>query len=306
MAFLSRRLTALLTSLWIGLTPALALAQAPKEKSLLWEISGNGLGRPSYLFGTIHSGCVSQLVLSAQHQRAIAQVDQLYLEVDMDEFTTYIGAVALMLMPGNQGLRDVLTPTQYRKVQKFFEGKRGIPLWTLAKIRPFYLAGMIDTRKQTCTNTSRESILMQAAKKRNLEIYGLETPEDLIDVQNSIPMSDEIAILMEAIEATPGQLNEVEMRLRRLYNDQDVDGMYQMIAGDPTKTTSERKLWEALLDRRNRQWLPNIQQAMAAKPTFFGVGAGHLGGDQGVISLLRQAGYTVRPIMEAKPNTKVR
>jgi uncharacterized protein len=295
-------LTAFLASLLVGLTPNFAAAKAPTEKTLLWEISGNGLAQPSYLFGTIHSGCAKNLVLSRQQQQAIAKSQQLYLEIDLNNTSTYISAGALMLMPGGQSLRDVLTGAEYHKVKNFFEGKRGIPMWTLANIRPFYLSAMVGTSKPSknrCTTDSRENFLMRAAKKHKLEVHGLETPEEVNDVQNSVPMRDEVALLLQAIDNYQVPSKEAE-RLNQLYAQQDIAALHRLIAEDPTSTPSDRVMWQALLDRRNRQWIPNMRQAMAAKPTFFGVGAGHLGGEVGLISLLQAEGYTVRPMFDKR------
>jgi uncharacterized protein len=295
-------LTAFLASLLVGLTPNFAAAKAPIEKTLLWEISGNGLAQPSYLFGTIHSGCAKNLVLSRQQQQAIAKSQQLYLEIDLNNTSTFLGAGALMLMPGGQSLRDVLTGAEYHKVKKFFEGTRGIPMWTLANIRPFYLSTMVGTSrpsKTRCATDSRENFLMRAAKKHQLEVYGLETPEEVNDVQNSIPMRDEVALLLQAIDNYQVPAKEIDL-LHQLYDQQDIAALHRLIVEDPTNTASDRVMWQALLDRRNRQWLPNMRQAMTAKPTFFGVGAGHLGGEAGLISLLQAEGYTVRPVFDKR------
>jgi uncharacterized protein len=295
-------LTALLASLLVGLTPNFAAAKAPTEKTLLWEISGNGLAQPSYLFGTIHSGCAKNLVLSRQQQQAISKSQQLYLEIDLNNTSTYISAGALMLMPGGQSLRDVLTGAEYHKVKSFFEGKRGIPMWTLANIRPFYLSAMVGTSKPSktsCATDSRENFLMRAAKKHKLEVHGLETPEEVNDVQNSVPMRDEVALLLQAIDNYQVPTKETD-RLNQLYAQQDIAALHRLIAEDPTSTPSDRVMWRALLDRRNRQWIPNMRQAMAAKPTFFGVGAGHLGGEVGLISLLQAEGYMVRPVFDKR------
>ena len=53
---------------------------------------------------------------------------------------------------------------------------------------------------------------------------------------------------------------------------------------------------EEMLDKRNSSWIPIIEKAARTKPTFFAFGAGHLGGPNGVINLLRQRGYTVRAL----------
>lgn len=298
-------LTACLAACLIGLTPNFAAAKAPTDKTLLWEISGNGLAQPSYLFGTIHSGCAQHLVLSRQQRQAVAQSQQLYLEIDLNNTSTFIGAGALMLMPGGQSLRDVLTRAEYHKVKTFFENKRGIPMWTLANIRPFYLSTMVGSskpRKTKCVTDSRENFLMREAKKYNMSVHGLETPEEVNDVQNSVPMRDEVAMLLQAIDnyQAPAQATRAMDRLNRLYAQQDIAAMHRLIADDPTSTPSDRVMSQALLDRRNRQWIPNMRQAMATKPTFFGVGAGHLGGEVGLISLLQAEGYTLRPIFDQR------
>ena len=51
-----------------------------------------------------------------------------------------------------------------------------------------------------------------------------------------------------------------------------------------------------LLINRNKNWIPEISKYAKEKPTFFGVGAGHLPGENGVINLLRKAGYTVKAV----------
>lgn len=54
---------------------------------------------------------------------------------------------------------------------------------------------------------------------------------------------------------------------------------------------------EIMLDGRNIDWLTKMPEMMKTKSTFFAVGAGHLPGDKGVIKLLRDKGYTVKPIL---------
>lgn len=286
-------------ALAMALTPNLANAKAPTAKTLLWEISGNGLAQPSYLFGTIHSACTKSLTLTRQQQQAIAKVQQLYLEIDMDDYSVILASAATMRMPRNQNLWEVMTPQNYRKVKNYFEQEKGIPFSAVANIRPFYLTGFIDSRKKSCNTDSRENFLIRAARRHKLELKGLETPQSVNEVLNSIPMKDEAAILVKTIDNRHLYKNSSD-QLQKLYDRQDVDALYKFIANDPTNTSSDRLLWQALLDQRNRQWIPEIRRAMAEKPTFFGVGAGHLGGEVGVISLLQKAGYTVKPIFDSK------
>lgn len=58
---------------------------AQNEKSMLWEISGPGLAKPSYLFGTIHVICSQDFQISDALKTRLADTDQLYLELDYDD-----------------------------------------------------------------------------------------------------------------------------------------------------------------------------------------------------------------------------
>lgn len=77
------------------------------------------------------------------------------------------------------------------------------------------------------------------------------------------------------------------------YKQQDIDKLYEAVSG---KDADLKKYEDALLINRNRNWIPKISSLAAEGPVFVAVGAAHLGGEQGVISLLRKAGFTVQPI----------
>jgi uncharacterized protein YbaP (TraB family) len=53
---------------------------------------------------------------------------------------------------------------------------------------------------------------------------------------------------------------------------------------------------DLLLENRNKDWIPKIEELVKAQSTFIAVGSGHLGSETGVIQLLRNAGYTVEPV----------
>ena len=90
-------------------------------KSLLWEISGNGLNKPSYFLGTMHLMCAEDAVLSDKVKSLIKETEQVYLEVDMDNASELFSGMMDML-PKNNGksLDQVLTHEEYNRVQGFF------------------------------------------------------------------------------------------------------------------------------------------------------------------------------------------
>ena len=82
--------------LLLSLVSMTALAQ--ENNTLLWKISGNGIDKPSYLFGTIHMLCADDALLSANLQKVIRNCDEVYFEVDMDNLFEMLGAMNKMKM----------------------------------------------------------------------------------------------------------------------------------------------------------------------------------------------------------------
>ena len=72
--------------------------------------------------------------------------------------------------------------------------------------------------------------------------------------------------------------------------------MEALLADMEKSTSMDADFENDLLVTRNQNWIPKIQQITKEKPTFFAVGAGHLGGKKGVIALLRDAGFTVKAV----------
>ena len=89
------------------------------EKSLLWKISGNGLKKPSYLFGTIHLTCDSSL--DANTLNALEATEQLYLELDMDDKSIQMQMMKLMMMKDGAKLSTLLSPEDFKILDEFMK-----------------------------------------------------------------------------------------------------------------------------------------------------------------------------------------
>ena len=101
---------------------------APQKdnNTLLWQISGNGLQRPSYLFGTIHMLCKDDAVLSDSLKRVIRNCKDVYLEVDMDNIFEMMGLMKSMKMRNDTTLADLMDKKDYDRVKTFFQEKSGL------------------------------------------------------------------------------------------------------------------------------------------------------------------------------------
>src|SRR6185503_2027933 len=100
--------------------------QKPLEKSLLWEISGNGLMKASYLYGTIHMICKDDASVGDSLVAAIERSDRVYFEVDMDNLLEILMAFKDFKMRNDTTLSDLLSKEDYEKVKKFMEAKSSL------------------------------------------------------------------------------------------------------------------------------------------------------------------------------------
>ncbi len=129
------------------------------------------------------------------------------------------------------------------------------------------------------------------AENRDMTTGGLETVEFQIGLFDQIPYKVQAEMLLESINSGDEE-DSVFKELIAKYKDQDVEALYEMMQDDESTAEFE----DILLVKRNKNWIPQISNEMTRQRTFFAVGAGHLGGPNGVINLLRKEGYQVKAV----------
>jgi len=276
----------------MGLLFSVGTLFGQNSKSLLWEISGKGLKQPSYIFGTIHLLCAADLIITDNLKTRLKATRQLYLELDMDDPSVMMQMMQSMTMTGGNTLKSLLSEDDYQTLAGFFRRKTGFPIDMLASAKPFFVMSLALPSTMNCPAASWEASLMQLAKENQMETFGLETLQDQLSVIDNISYQDQATMLMETIRDSV-QAQQDNQKLIALYKSQDIDNMQKKIA---TASPTTARYEDVLLTERNQRWAPQIARIAAEKPTFFAVGAGHLGGKKGVLQLLRKAGYRLRPV----------
>ncbi len=275
------------------------LEYKPLEKALLWKIEKKGIESTSYLFGTIHMIDREDFFLPPGTETAIKSSEQMVFEIDMDEMSNMgaqLGMLSKAFMKGGTTLQDLLTPEEYTMVNDHFQSK-GMPLFMLERIKPMFLSAMVDVdisdfsmNGNNGAIVSYEMEFYDKAKKNNIEVEGLETMEYQMGIFDAIPYDVQADMLVESISS--GTSEELMDELVQSYLDQDIEALVESI--DAEEGLDEYS--DMLLKDRNTNWIPEIGKQMLEGPTFFAVGAGHLAGEDGVIHLLRENGYTLTPI----------
>ena len=262
------------------------------EKSLLWKISGNGLKKPSYLFGTIHLTCDTSL--DANTLNALEATEQLYLELDMDDKSIQMQMMKLMMMKDGAKLSTLLSPEDFKILDEFMKKNLNMSAKLFDSFKPFMISSMLFPKMLDCKSQSVESELMKITKEQNEEIFGLEKAEDQMKVFDEISYQDQADELLKTVKDNLEKDKKEFQEMITIYQNKDIEGMLKMMSDSDNKITSENQ--DILLNNRNKNWIPIMVKIMKDKPTFFGVGAGHLAGEEGVIKLLRKKGYKVEAV----------
>jgi uncharacterized protein YbaP (TraB family) len=261
-------------------TFGIAQPAAPEKWNLLWEVRSPRSGEPSYLFGTMHSTDSRVFQLPDSVWIAIEKSAGFALEVDFDS-ASYLTLEYLYAQHGE----DIFDEDSWMDNARSWDGedkpapRRPDP----ADLFKFFERDDVEEEE-----TFLDAFLYRVARERGKTITGLE---DILD---------QLAMLTgEDLNAeTPDEENPAVGKRTRLgemltvYENGDLDKLEQMVNTGATSKFFK----EEVIVKRNYGMAKQADSLIRIRPTFIGVGAAHLPGKEGVIHLLRERGYTLRPV----------
>lgn len=265
----------------------------PNEQSLLWRISGHGLAKPSYLFGTIHLICPEDYLWTDKMKQSLSACDKVCFEMDLDDTKLMMSASNGFIATDGRKLKDYYTPEQYQQLKKFMKDSVGMDIGMLQQMKPIALESIISMKTTKCMNpVSYEETIMKTAKATEMEVLGLEDPSEQIGALDSMPSDSVAKEVFEGVRdftKNKKEYNDMVMA----YKKQQLTVLYDKI----TTVKGQGDDMRVLLDDRNKRWIGRMTVKMNKNSIFFAVGAGHLPGKTGVINLLRSAGYKVEAVL---------
>ncbi|MGX5816998.1 TraB/GumN family protein [Chitinophaga lutea] len=285
------RIKRLLSSAALSLT--IFTACQAQDGTLTYKISGNGLPQPSYLYGTIHMICNDDFYMPATLQSAMDNVQSVYLELDLADSAKVAHMMKkVMEVPDNYRLSNYLTADEFKRVTGFYQTNFYLDPEKVDRMPPIVLISLMVRTFTACPSPrSYEHEITKMAAAANKPVDGLETVEDQLRALGKYTDSASFRTFPDFID-NPEKGREAYRRMVAAYKAKDVRALYEVIKSQP----EFHKVEDAILINRNRSWIPVIEAASRKAPVLYAVGAGHLGGEDGVISLLRQKGYTVEPV----------
>jgi uncharacterized protein len=264
------------------------------NNSLLWEVSGKGLKKHSYLFGTFHLMCKGDIQFSNNLKTAVANANEVYMELDMDDPAVMLGGMMMMNMKDGKKLKDLYTAAEYEKLSSFFKDSLHMPINFLETVKPYFLVAMMYPKMMPCKTVSGvEEELMKLAKQNKKNIKGLETLEFQAAVFDTIPYEQQAKELLKSIDSLPSYTLYFDSMVQ-VYKSQQLSKM-ETLFNDEEFGMQEYQ--DILLDSRNKNWVNQLKTLMKKESVFVAVGAGHLVGEKGLIALLKKEGYTLNPVM---------
>lgn len=274
---------------------AQAAKTAPPTSGILYEISGKNLKKPSYLFGTIHMICEKDMFPAEKLNGYLDQTEQVMLEIDMDDQTEMQKAIRGVMLTDGKTMKDYLTPKEYAKIDELFKNYVGISFDNLQKFKPLASATFLLSSPKILgcqPPVVYDNFLAQTATAKKMPVIGLEKVETQIAVIDSQPLQRQIKALNE-MAANPEKSAGEFKALYQTYLTQNSDDIYNLVV---KQMKGDDFPLEKFIDERNKNWIPLIEKTIVVTPSFIAFGGGHLGGENGVVKLLRAKGYKLTPI----------
>ena len=266
-----------------------ANAQTQKtENSVLWEVSGNGLAKPSYLFGTVHMICGKDFVMKPKATEAFSKTSKLALEVNMAD-PSEINLIQQMAV-GKEPLSKKLTAKQIARLKEVLQKNGGVSLAQVDNYTLETVMSLLFVKSFGCPDLKFYEIeFVGKAKENNKPIIGLEKASEQMDFLNKSFTDDELISYLQQINT------DMANTMVKDYTNEDINSLYATTTDKELMSANTKKI---LLDNRNEKWSKIMPEMMQKGSVFFAVGAAHLAGELGVINLLKKAGYSVKPIMD--------
>ncbi len=275
----------LISILLFSLLPGNASADK-YESTILWRVEGNGLTKPSYLFGTIHLTNKELFYLGDSVYAAIEKVEGFANELDMNELAVYYINEVFDRLSEEKFLDDELSDYEKEEygdllTKKFKKPLKDISYKDIIKEKNKWLTDYVKKGKM---ETILDVHLYNIATAKGKWTGGIEDIEDQMkdvssyDIQNVV-VSERISTLRDIIE---------------MYKNQDINAIDTFFNANDSSSSVRSVI------KRNYKMARRIDSLARIRSMFFAVGTAHLPGEEGLIDQLREKGFTVTPVISSK------
>jgi uncharacterized protein YbaP (TraB family) len=272
------------------------------DNALLWKVSGKGLKKTSWLFGTYHLMNDGFLNTIPQVAKSLKKADAVVGELEISPGV--LGELMPMMTLPYGTLDSLLGPENTEKLKVVVQEKTGMPFLLLNKLKPMSVYVMIaaESSKKSSGTAAEKGVPMDAyfqqeAKRNKKPVLALETVKQQGDILfNSTSLERQVELLMTYVEKGDEGKDEESEKLIECYKTQQLNCLQNLMMESDFNAEENAEL----LNKRNLNWIQPLEDFMKNQSCFVAVGALHLTGESGLIKLLREKGYTVEPVSNIK------
>lgn len=266
--------------------------EAKFGKGILWQVDST-TGKTSYLFGTIHVDDPRITKLHPKVKKAIARSRSMTLELVPDPQTLQ-ASMTRMFFTNGQTLQKAVGDKLYKKATAAMAG-HGMPPQMVDIMKPWAVMMTLSVPKKN-SGEFLDLKLYNIATRRGMKTHALETYEEQLSVFDSMSLADQKKMLSHTL-ADLHELPAQFEKLRRAWLARDLAQLEKVSSEQlPGDDPAGERLMNNLLDKRNQKMLQRMQARLNEGKAFIAVGALHLAGKQGLLTLLEQRGYKVKAI----------
>jgi uncharacterized protein YbaP (TraB family) len=261
-----------------------------KKQTLLWQIELEENLTPSYLLGTVHARCEEAFININEWCAYLDRCSDFAAEIDLDDPTSqnWINEARL---PNNQSMLELLPEKKYFKVRKIIKKASGLDIDQFQHFLPIVLCQLVQEQLMPSEMPyTLDQYLWDYARRQGKKGHGLETTEQQLQVLHKIPLEEQLKDLLYLGKNINKERREL-FKMIELY----ATGDYQSLFKAAKKSIGGARRF--LLYDRNHLMANKILALAHGHSTFFAIGAAHLGGQKGVLRLLKQTGAKLKPIL---------
>jgi uncharacterized protein len=264
-------------------------ADAQLAKSLLWEISGNGLTAPSYLYGTMHVGDKRAHNFSEATMTALHSAQAFAGELNMEE-VDQIAILNLMKLDSTEKLHSFFQPAEWQRIETYCNERMHVNPNDFDGYNIFFLYSLI--LQSQFKNQKGEAVDMyfyKEAKKSGKKLLGLEKVEEQMEAITRLNVDEQRKMVLDAVDGKQSNGDKELKKMLKYYSKGDLEKLAAFSEDAELGDNFEA----ALVTERNHRMAERMVPFMRDRSTFVAIGALHLPGEEGVIALLRGMGYVV-------------
>jgi uncharacterized protein len=270
-----------------------------QESSILWEITGNGITKPSYLFGSLKFIGEKEFYLPKEATEKIKQSVIFAIEDEVDHHAQH-ELNKVLHFPKGESLSTHLSAEDYNKVVDFFESEFKISRKQFeakyAKLIPLAIS-ISMTRLSLGEKVKFYDIeLLKFAKSNKVKSYSLESVDREAKALTSFSIEDQTAALLHTVNNFEKQKTEFQ----KLMDDYPQGKLEEIFEYTLHPLENNQDFINTFFYQRNKEWMPKIEKMISENVAFISVGVSHLEGDGGLLNLFKEKGYTLTPIKVSK------